>query len=179
LYAAAVDDATPSHNPFAILDSEADATAATAANDNTTGGDDTTKTATSGDDDTDREDGDSQPLLDAVTAAEGVLQSTLDAFNEEDRALDTTLREISDAADDNIDDTAEDDAAQSTPPNAVINASHPTIHPAPTLESMMVLLQNNALMQKEILLQINAMDDNSKKNTGHLRAAINSKADST
>jgi hypothetical protein len=182
LLAAPADNVNPSQNPFAILDSVNDHVprAADAANDDTAGGDDTAPNVTSGNNDTDDgstlwEDGNSQTLLDTVTEAKGDLQSTLNAFNEKDIALDTAICGIFDNTDDN--DTVEDDAAQMTTHDAVIDGSQSTI--APTMELMMVLLQNNAMMQEEILLCLNTMDYNNKKNTGRLRVAINSTADST
>lgn len=133
----------------------------------------TTGAVTTGDDVSVREDGDSQPLLsqpilDAVTAAEVVLRSSLDEFHEDDRALDAAILGFTDNRARRPDGSAAD-----------VAAPLPVTATAPTLDSMLALLQRNALVQQEILLRLNAMDDNNDKNTTQLRAAMSSKADST
>jgi len=129
-------------------------------------------------DGTPREDGASQPLLDAIpdpiidalTAHNRVLTLTIAWVDEAARALDLAIAGVAKTlADDDDDDT---------------NAPHPTVSPddvtnAPTMATIMLLLHTMQSTNQAILNRLDAMDDTSKKNHGRLRAAINSKADSS
>ena len=129
-------------------------------------------------DSTTRDDGDSQPLLDvitdpiidALTAHARVLTSTIAGVDEADRALDLAITGVTKTLDDDVDDDTNE------PPPTV---PHGDVTDAPTMASMMRMLHMTQATNQAILNRLDAMDNTSKKNHGRLRAAINSKANSS
>ena len=125
----------PSQNTFALLDAADEShTGALAAGTDF----DTTKEGDNGVDHTEgtaREDGDSQPLLDAITdpvidaltAHARVLTSTIAGLDEADRALDLAITGVTKTLDDDVDNVTEAPTMASMMPT--VRTAKSPIHP--------------------------------------------------
>jgi hypothetical protein len=165
----------PSQNTFVLLDAAYESHTGTLAAGTYVGA------ATDEDNDVDhtegtaREDGVSQPLLDAITdpiidaltAHARVLTSTIAGVDKADRALDLAITGVAKTLDDDVDNDTD------APPPTV---PHGDVSDAPMMASMMLKLHTMQSTNQAILNRLDAMDDTSKENHGRLRAAIISKA---
>ncbi len=182
----------PSQNTFALLDA-ADKSHALAAG--TVAAGTVFATAVDNSDDhtegTAREDGDSQPLLDldailaldaipdpiidTLNARERVFTSTIAGVAEADRALDLAITGVATTLDDNVDNVTNAPTMASLMPTV----PHGDVTEAPTPATMMLMLRTTLSQNQAILNRLDAMDDTSTTRHDRLRAALNSKADST
>ena len=183
----------PSQNTFALLDA-ADESHALAAGTVAAG----TVFDTAEDNDvnhmegTAREDGDSQPLLDldAILALDAITDPIIDTLNAHDRVLTSTIAGVAKAnralnlaitgVATTLDDD-DDDVTDDTPTMVLLmpTVPHGDVTEAPTMATMMLVLQRMQSQNQAILNRLVAMDDTSKKRHVRLRVAITSKADST
>jgi len=139
-----------------------------------------------------REDGDSQPLLDlgailaldvtsdpiinTLAANNRILTLTIAGVTEADRALDLAITGVATTLDDDDDDVTD------APTMALLmpTVPHGNATESPTtMATMMLVLRTMQSQNQAILTRLDAMDDTSKERHGRLRAALNSKADST